>query len=213
MKLVCTLFLFLVCNEVVSQSKAVFDSLHQVFSPNKKSIYLVCRGTQSKKFIVGDKFNLCDTNSTHVGIAFSLKNELLIYSVEDVTSQKSALQAHSIKSFVYPHDIFYLSIWQAKVNRSELKRLRKLCNDYARRQLFFDYLFQLGENDTLYCSEFCAMMLNKSYLKDLKFQPTIRGIFDSFYEIILGRKYLFYYPVDFFQVNGLFTKIVEIKIE
>lgn len=172
------------------------------------TIYVFCRGTKTKSGLIARKFNTKDRQITHVGIGFVENKVLKIYNVIDCDSSKTALVIDNLKSFVCDR-AYYLSVWMCKNNPQEFLKLKEACHNYCHRKVYFDYSFNLNENDDiLYCSEFCSRVLKMINSEKFKFQPKKMKL-ESFYKAVLRRDELIYYPVDFFQDNKNFSKIFE----
>lgn len=174
----------------------------------QNTIYVFCRGTKTKSGLIAGKFNVKDRLITHIGIGFVENDVLKIYNVIDCDSSKTALITDNLKSFVCDK-AYYLSIWKCKNNLQEFLRLKEACYKQSRPKVYFDYSFNLNDNDNnLYCSEFCYRMLKTANSVKFNFYPHKKKL-ESFYRAVLRREELLYYPVDFFQSNKNFTKIFE----
>lgn len=171
-------------------------------------IYLVCRGTQQKSGLIAEKFNRSDRNSTHVGIGLYENRQLMVYHVANISDKKSDLVIESLTDFQNPADLFYLSIWQSSSNTREVQRLKQLLQQFIRQKIVFDTDFEL-DNNKLYCSEFCALVLQQLNPKKYRFLPQEKNL-NGFLAQVLHRKVLTYYPVDFFQKNRHFKKTTEV---
>ena len=201
------LIALLTCTTVDGQRLRDISNIRQqtVFETNK--IYLVCRGTTSKSSLIAHQFNIADTNITHVGIGFNKNGKLNIYNVTDISHGRSALVLDSLESFIASPDVYYLSIWEFNSNPLEILRLKKICSDYYLRKIWFDAGFKINDDDSLYCSEFCAIVLKKLQNGLLNFKPRTIVLKNLLYEQILERKQMIYYPVDFFQQGNIFRKV------
>lgn len=175
---------------------------------NNISIYLICRGTKAKSGFIAEKFNLQDKNITHIGIGYIENNSLKIFNVSDVKKEnESALIIDSLSSFV-TKDTYYLSIWEYKNSYRDLKKLKRICKKYKTTKIKFDFLFNIEDDDKMYCSEFCSKILMKVNQSKFKFSPNTVSL-EPFYSTLLKTKTLTYYPVDFFETNQNFTKIYD----
>ena len=197
--------------EGYSQYQGMIDSIHVLIANNPKDVFIICRGTQGKRNCISKVFNYTDSNISHVGLGIYIGNQLRVYSVEDINHGVSALKCYSLEQFLYPADLFYCSIWFASSSRIEWRRIKRYCKQYFKRKIGFDYQFTLGNGDFLYCSEFCAEILNKAFVGKLEFKPC-HILLNGLYEALLGRKNLTYYPVDFFQQSGFFRCIYERRL-
>jgi hypothetical protein len=179
------------------------------FRFSEGSIYMFCRGTLSKAGMIAREFNQFDTNTTHVGVGFYTGNKLLIYHVSDVRRGGRSLLVDSLESFTGVEDIRYLSIWACRNSPAELEKLKQVCASYGSRKIWFDPYFNLRNDDTLYCSEFCVAVLQQVNRDKFSFPTRTIPISNSFYQSYLRRDQLTYYPVDFFQQNPYFRKVME----
>jgi len=177
------------------------------------SIYFFCRGTKSKSKLIAEKFNISDTNITHVGIGFFNNKKLMIYNVSDNYASENALRIDSIDSFINSLDVYYFSVWRCNISLTGYNKIKSICEEYSKRKIYFDFSFTISNDDTLYCSEFCAAVLSKAKVKDLLFHPIIMDLNNLIYESILNRKSLTYFPVDFFQSNEIITKVFDYKFK
>lgn len=173
----------------------------------ENTIYVFCRGTKTKAGLIAGKFNIKDTLITHVGIGFIEKKVLKIYNVIDCDDSKTALVIENLKSFICER-AYYLSVWECKNNQQEFLKLKEACHKQCRQKVYFDYSFNLKNDNILYCSEFCSRMLKKANSVKFNFHPKKMKL-ESFYKTVLRREVLIYYPVDFFQDNKNFSKIFE----
>lgn len=177
----------------------------------QNTLYLFCRGTIAKSGLIAEKFNNTDKQITHVGIGYLDKNELKIYNVTDCDSSKTALLIDNLDSFT-SNGTYYLSIWKCNNNELEFLKLKKICSAFSKHKVYFDYSFTLNENDTiLYCSEFCSRVLKQINSKKFDFKPKKMKL-ESYYQALLNREELIYYPVDFFEGSTYFTKLFEINL-
>jgi hypothetical protein len=173
----------------------------------KNTIYIFSRGTKTKSGIIAEKFNVRDKKITHIGIGFMEHNVLKIYHVVDIDTMQTALVVSDLKSFIN-ESVYYLSVWKCETNSTDFKNLKKICKDYASKKIYFDYSFSLQDDSTLYCSEFCAAVLKETNSDTFNFKPRVLKL-EPFYQTVLERAELVYYPVDFFEEHPGFNKIFE----
>jgi len=202
--------LFLSCSLAKKQVVTIKEQSKQILL-DKKKLYIVCRGTYSKSALIAEKFNIQDQNISHCGIGFIKNDGLCIYHVSDIKSSNTCLVIDSLASFRQSPDIFYLSIWACKVNAKTLKKIKNNCEAYTQKKIDFDYNFTLDSSNALYCSEFCSIILKSANRPKFNFKPLDLQLNNEFYETILNRKVLCYFPVDFFEDNIGFIKIYEWK--
>lgn len=179
---------------------------------NENNIYIFCKGTASKSGLVAQKFNLTDTNITHIGIGYFDGNNAYIFNVFDNKLTTNAFKVDSVSSFLAPHDVYYFSIWECNNSINEFLKFKEALMLFLERKIIFDWAFDLNNgNQHLYCSEFCAKILYSLDSEKYFFKPTITVLNNSFYESVLERKQLIYYPVDFFKQSKHFKKIFETR--
>lgn len=178
---------------------------------DQNTIYLFCRGTRAKSGLIAEKFNSIDKIITHVGIGYLDKEELKIYNVTDCDSSKTALVIDNLTSFI-SSGTYYLSVWKCNNTEREYLKLKEICSEYSKLKVYFDFTFTLNENDNvLYCSEFCSRVLKKTNSKKFDFKPKKIKL-EAYYQALLNRKQLLYYPVDFFENSKYFNKIFETNL-
>lgn len=176
------------------------------------AIYLICRGTKAKTGFIAEKFNIQDRNITHVGIGYIENNTLKIFNVSDMKNLiENSLIIDSLDSFV-TQDTYYLSIWKCNNSPLDLRKLKKICKKHKASKVKFDFLFNLDDDEKMYCSEFCCKVLMQINRHKYKFSPSVIKL-DSFYKSVLNKDRLTYYPVDFFENNENFTKIYDSFID
>ena len=195
-----------------SQVDWVVEAGHMKLSEDR--IYIFCRGTRSKAYLLAHKFNMRDTNSTHVGIGFYHDQRFFIYNViDEAPKDKTALVVDSLSSFLSSNEVYYFSLWECANNQRELALLKQQLTSYVNRKITFDTQFRLAEDDSLYCSEFCAQVLNNFGGGKFEFFPLNKPLNNPLFEAVLGRRNISYYPVDFFQTSAFVRKVYEWRIE
>ena len=210
--------LFICCLLIISKSIANGQRnsdimfIESTLKLNPDNTYVFCRGTKSKSQLIAHKFNISDTNITHIGIGFMKNGKAKIYNVSDLYFENNALHIDSIESFIKTSDVYFISVWRMDIDLNISNKIKTLCEEYSKRQIFFDRSFTISNNDTLYCSEFCATILNNTNSDELKFSPVSKKLNNSLYESVLKREVLTYYPVDFFQSSQKFIKVFEYKL-
>jgi hypothetical protein len=190
--------------QVFEYSKWVTEKLQ--FKEN--TIYIFCRGTNFKSGLIAHKFNLRDTNITHVGIGFCEEKKLAIYNVSDNSKiSGSSLIIDSLESYINSAEVFFLSVWECSNTNEEFKKFKNILSCYKNKKIVFDPFFKINADDTLYCSEWCAMLLNKIDTNKYFFSPSSLVLNNELFESYLGTKILIYFPVDFFEGSRMFKKI------
>ena len=165
----------------------------------KHKIYIFCRGTTLKQHLVSNAFNIIDSNVTHVGIGYLDNYKIKIFNVTNVSRVQNSLKVEDFESFISIDDAFYYSIWELNMGNMFFRRVKKILSESVCHRVSFDYAFLLNNGDSLYCSEFCAEVINA--VKKIVV-PTKKAFNNKLYEAILGRVSLEYYPVDFFVNNN-----------
>lgn len=187
------------------------DSVLERIHKDRHAVFLVCRATKAKTNLITRTFNSRDSTITHVAIGIIRNGKFKIYSVEDRVTPATALRVGSLQNFLQPADIIAFSLWKALVSGRERRKIKKGLKSYNRKQVVFDYSFKIGNGDSLYCSEFCVLILQEAGIERFSFLPRkieITGLYEAF----LKRKQLVYYPVDFFQETTVFTRLIEKKL-
>jgi len=174
------------------------------------AIYIFARGSKTKAGAIARRFNVADTLISHVGIGYVESGMVRIFNmVDDRLPGESALLIDTYESFI-DRGTTYVSIWKADSTLAELQKLKKELAGFAKKNIEFDYLFELG-SEKLYCSELCYQLLHQTNAAKYDYVPRVAEL-EEFHSTILGRKNLIYYPVDFFQQKG-FVKVFEARIE
>lgn len=205
-KSLVNLYMLFFCSITIFSQELIKDIKFE-----QKTIYIFCRGTKAKSGLIAEKFNSIDRKITHVGIGYYDKDELKIYNVTDTDTTKTALVIDNLESFI-SGGTYYLSVWQCSNSEEEFLKLKGTCSAFSKRKFYFDFSFTLNEkDDVLYCSEFCSRILKTVNSKKFSFKP--KGMkLESYYQALLNRKKLLYYPVDFFEQSTYFTKMFEINL-
>ena len=173
------------------------------------TFYIVSRGTNSKAGMVASVFNTVEYCSTHVGLAIAEDGELQVYHVaNDNPDHKTALVKESAEAFSACEGAVYFSIWQYQSSLEVLPKLNSLLQDYAAKEILFDYDFDASDDSKMYCSEFCVKVLRT--VNDYAFNFPLATIrLDALCAFALGKETLVYWPVDFYQTSGDFKKVYE----
>lgn len=94
-----------------------------------------------------------------------------------------------------------------------VEKAKKTCLQMFRKPVWFDGSFIIANDDSLYCSEFCARVLNNLGVTALKFNPITIELKNAFFQSVLERNFLTYFPVDFFESTNLFKKVFEYRFQ
>jgi hypothetical protein len=192
-----------------SQNKFSISAQEGKISFSSDSLYIICRGTKSKAGVIAKQFNIIDSVVTHVGIGYIDEGVLKIVNVtNEPTTTSSALIFDSYLSYTSSSDVFFVGIWRAELNSMEYLKMKRIIDSISNKKIIFDYSFLLTNNDTLYCSEFCANILMYVNKNKFYFPPTILDIKDPLLRVFLKRDRLIYFPVDFFKKNKLFEPMI-----
>ena len=175
------------------------STLQQQLENEKGTLFFVGRGTQAKQSLLADQFNCESHDLTHVGLAINVNERFTIYHVSDVQEEKgSAFVETTLEEFISVSGIFYWGIWKMELPADMLKRVVDHILVYKKRVVKFDTQFLLSDDDNLYCSEFCAMVLAKAGVCEESLQPVEIKLNNPFMKAFLEREILYYQPVDFF---------------
>ena len=212
MKYVYVLLFFLSASFTYGQKQSEINLIKERISLSDKSVYIFCRGTKSKAGIVAREFNVTDTVITHTGLGFVKGDKIFIYNVSDNKNTfESALIIDSLESFIGSDDVHYLGVWKCDINYKELLIAEKICTNYHNRKITFDRMFEISNDDTLYCSEFYELTLKQVNPVKFYFKPVAIEIKDPLMGAVLKRKNLVYFPVDFFLGNKYCHRIFSYK--
>ncbi len=171
------------------------------------SIYLIARGTKSKQFLIGEKFNTSIKSITHIGIGYRENDSLKIFNVSlNKKVNNSSLIIESWGEFTILSDVFYVGVWELKCGKEKVEQIKLLLNDYLKTPIEFDNRFNIEDNDKLYCSEFVAKVLNQAAVFD--FRPQRKEV-TTLLKNVTDKDVFLYYPVDFFIQDCEFTQIYE----
>jgi hypothetical protein len=146
-------------------------------------------------------------------VGYTVQGDFRIFNVTDTRGYDNALVIDSVGSFIASRDVYYFSIWECRVPIKVFRAVKKILAIYSRRKIVFDISFRISGDDTLYCSEFCAAVLNKTGRKEFYFEPVKKKLNDRLYAAILKREELVYYPVDFFRTAHSFRLATEFTIK
>jgi hypothetical protein len=216
-KIIIFILLSGVINYLSSQTNSFPSGEKEEFCKNqvfrKKSIYIVTRGTLSKRFVIANEFNIADTNSTHVGIGYKNKKTNTIINVTNAsTAKQNALILESLKTFIEPDDVFYCSIFRIKVSKKEYKKFRNVLDGIKTMHITFDYKFNFNNPDTLYCSELCYLILSGIDSNILRTPYIRKKITNPFLKRAINEEYLNYVPVDFYYYINRKTELIVSKV-
>jgi hypothetical protein len=174
-------------------------TLQRQMEHEKGKLFFVGRGTQEKQSLLADQFNCESRSLTHVGLAMNVNDRFTIYHVSDIQEQNgSAFAESTLEEFISVPGIFYWGIWEMELSADMLKRVDDQFIMYKKRVVQFDAQFLLSDDDNLYCSEFCALVLAKAGLYQPALHPVEIKLNNPFIKAFLGREMLCYHPVDFF---------------
>lgn len=214
MKYYFSLLLLMMPFTLIAQEYENISTAIKKIEPDENSLYFFCRGTLRKSSLIAQKFNIADTNITHVALGFFEMGKPVIFHVSDNCSVPGcALRIDSLQSFLNTQDIYYFSIWQFKTDEIVVKKAKKACLEMFSKPIWFDGSFIIANDDSLYCSEFCARILNNLGEAAIKFDPITVELKNAFFQSVLERNYLTYFPVDFFQNSNLFSKLFEYRFQ
>ena len=173
------------------------------------TFYIVSRGTNGKVGMMAGTFNTVEYCSTHVGLAIAEHGELQVYHISnDNPDRHTALVKESAEAFSTCEGAVYFSIWQYQSALDILPKLKSMLQNYAAKDILFDYDFNADDDSKLYCSEFCVNVLQAVNNRAFNY-PLATIKLDALCSFALGKEILAYWPVDFYQSSGDFKKVYE----
>lgn len=155
-------------------------------------VYFVARASLLKSPLIATRFNILDSLISHVGLGIVDEKDLKIYHVEDRPG--NALVVNSLKEFI-SDDSFYYCIYALPLSQKEEITLKQILRQH--KAVKFDKQILL-KNESLYCSEFCERVLEKTNFGRFHTKPVRRVVSDPFVRSFLHRSQITYIPVDFF---------------
>jgi len=183
-----------------------FSSFSQnIFLDN--CIYLVCRGTNGKRVLIAEKFNLINKKVTHIGVGYVENHKLKIFNVSMTkTENKSALLIESFSEFKEVPGVFYVGVWRKGASLNEINNLKRILKFYENINIKFDNNFVISDDSYFYCSEFVVKVLNELF--EEKINPSTIEL-TNMLRSLTSKKEFVYYPVDFFSKENDFTQVYE----
>ena len=172
----------------------------------KNTIYLLGRGSISKQSLIADNFNIEHKKLTHIAVGYLKKDSLVIYDISVEGGVNSRITKSNWEEFKFI-DKNYLGIWGFKTNSKNILKLDKEIEILIKKQISYNFDFNLKIKDKMYCSQLIAFVLNK--LTCFNFKPTKIKL-NPTYKSLLKTENLSCYPVDFFIKKRAFKIIYEI---
>lgn len=193
----------LISTDAAAQFFQRFDS-----AVKDSTCYVITTGNKSKTALIAGQFNLKDSVSTHVGLVLKVDGRNMVFHVTDSKAEINAFKIEPLEAFLSAEHVFYASLWRIQLPTNDYISILAALDDFQLRPIRFDFSFETGNGDSLYCSEFCAAVLMQSENLNLHFRP-VRKELPEFHRSVLERESLVYYPVDFFQNSTSFSKLFE----
>jgi hypothetical protein len=97
-------------------------------------------------------------------------------------------------------------VYTIYLNAQEFKRFQNKLNEILKKQITYDFNFNLQNDDVYYCSEFIYELLKAANKTRFKYEPQ-QTILKGVSKLILQREELIYIPADFFLSYEQLTKI------
>ncbi len=194
-----------------AQVENICNTFFKINFNKENTFFIVGRGTKSKSTIIANKFNVINKNLTHIGIGVFVKDSFLIYNVSDTKNERNCfIRKENLKSFLeVQRDTYYAAIWKCTLSSKILGEVIYLLDSVSKRNIVFDSRFNIKNDDTLYCSEFCAYILNNLISYKFNFHPTTMQLKDGLIKSYFQKEELIYFPVDFFAQSKKIKKIIE----
>lgn len=195
--------LTLLSNDSAAQFSKAFDK-----AVKDSTCYLIATGNRSKTALIAGQFNLKDSISTHVGIVMKVDGKSTVFHVTDGKTEYNAFRIEPLDTFLSADHVYYASLWRIRLPTDDYDSIVTALEEFKSASIRFDFDFETGNGNSLYCSEFCAAVLMQSGDLNLHFRP-VRKELPEFYRSVLKRDHLVYYPVDFYQNSTSFLKVFE----
>lgn len=123
-------------------------------------------------------FNDSDKTYSHSGLAFKEDGKIYIYHAiaGDDENPSECFMKELYDSFVNPEKKYCFGIFRYKIDTAETNCLHEKFKDLEKRKVKFDKLFDMQNDDKLYCSEAIAKSLNKCTNNRIQIPTTKRFI-------------------------------------
>jgi len=161
---------------------------------SNENIYIILRGTESKRTLISKNFNIYDSLYTHIGIGFKNRNQrsLVIYHILP-SSEKEGVLIESLSEFEDVEDLNCIGIYSINLSSSNYKKVENYVKMISDSNIIYDKNFDLDDQSAMYCSEFVIKALNQS--DGFNIRP-VKKEMPIIYKGISGKDSLIYYPVD-----------------
>lgn len=137
---------------------------------------LICRTSFDYISKSLQSFNNKDKTYSHSGIVFRENNQLIVYhsiAGEDENPDE-CFKKEPLDSFINPEKKQCFGIFRYKIDSSEINCMHKKFSDFVSAKVKFDRLFDMNEDEKLYCSEAIAKSLLACTNARVKIPTTIR---------------------------------------
>lgn len=183
----------------------------QDFQPKSNHYYFICRGTNSKRDVIADNFDVNKSDLTHVGIGFIINKKFQLYHIQPGENIiLNSIRLENLNDFINISDIYLFEIWEVFSDKSELKNLNDSIQQMINKKIQFDNNFNLKDEENYYCSEFVAKALNQS-VSFLYKNSKIKS--PRLLKTKTKEEVFEFYPVDFFVQNPKVKRILRVEFQ
>ncbi|GAB4092163.1 C40 family peptidase [Flaviaesturariibacter terrae] len=100
-----------------------------------------------------------DPSYSHVGLLVPVNGSLQVAHIGPYDGGRDTLHSEPIDSFLNPAKNLLAGLYRFRISDAERVRFLANVDGWRRRGVHFDYWYDLGTNDKLYCSELIAKSL------------------------------------------------------
>ncbi len=170
-------------------------------------LYLCTRATELKEGRLVMRYNTSKEEMSHIGIAFSLSGERVIYNMYYDKKQEYSndLMKESTSQFFTSDQAQNNKIWAIPVSEEEYKNAFDYLNTVNKKTVQFDFKIDTTNDTEMYCSELVYNVLVAANAKRFALKTSNRKL-KKLESLIMRKDEVNYYPVDFFlSYEGLIT--------
>ncbi len=167
----------IVTEKYEQQLKQSWDSVNKSKTTIKNGD-LVCRTGFDYISKSLQSFNDSDKTYSHSGLAFKENNQIYIYHsiAGDDENPSECFMKELYDSFVNPEKKYCFGIYRYEIDTTEANCLHGKFKEFVQKKIKFDELFDMQNDDKLYCSEAIAKSLNKCTNSRIQIPTTKRFI-------------------------------------
>lgn len=170
---------------------------------DKNQIFIILRGTDSKRRLISENFNYYNNLYTHIGIGYKINGKLNIYHILP-SPNKTDLIVETLDEFKNVSDLNCIGIFATELSHKSYKNVILFLQKIRNVDIKYDNKFDVSTDNLLYCSEFVIKAINQT--KEFNIKPIKKEI-PNLYRGILSKDSLSFYPVDILIKNEKFNLI------